>query len=269
MPTQRTVVARAPATPTTQSSAAPAAVLKKHDGQQAEPPSAPLLQPVQLEDPAICRLCWAEAEQDDPLLSPCSCSGSLKYIHHHCLADWQRTLRAQGQGRRAHICELCKTPYRLQQDSSNSSSGQQSLRARHRQLHRRLLAAINNSLFDAVHTTPWPSLAVQLWHGYVMTHGAVQVRHSHSVIKCRTVPPWCVQSCPATSVTLTPQLQRRVNYKGLAPSNEQHLVCIQTGPAAALGSSSRAVCGGCLLLAGCARGHVWLWRWAVHRQGPH
>jgi hypothetical protein len=139
--------------------------VKKHE--QVEP-SAPLL-PMQLEEPAICRLCWGEAEEGDELLSPCSCSGSLKYIHQHCLSDWQRTLRQQGQGRRAHICELCKTPYRLNQGSSTGQHGQR------RQLHKRVLTTVSNSLFDAVYRTPWPALAVQLWHGYVMTHGAVQV----------------------------------------------------------------------------------------------
>lgn len=136
-----------------------------------KPGTAPPLSPVQLAEPAICRLCWGEAEEDDdPLLSPCNCSGSLQHIHHKCLSDWQRTLRAQGQGRRAHICELCKTPYRLQPDSRSVQQG----RSR-RQVHRRVLTAVSNSLYDAVYRTSWPSLAVQMWHGYVMTHGAVQV----------------------------------------------------------------------------------------------
>lgn len=171
MPTQQqrpVLVARAPAA---RGAGQQAVVDKPH----AEPSaSSPVLPPVQLEqEPAICRLCWGEAEEDDELLSPCSCSGSLEYIHRHCLTDWQRTLRAQGQGRRAHICELCKTPYRLQQQDSSSSSELGA--GPRRQLHRRLLNVVSNSLFDAVYRTPWPSLAVQLWHGYVMAHGAVQV----------------------------------------------------------------------------------------------
>jgi hypothetical protein len=56
-----------------------------------------------------CRLCWDTADSNEPggeLLSPCACSGSLRYIHKRCLQDWQRTLRSQGQGRRANTCEL-------------------------------------------------------------------------------------------------------------------------------------------------------------------
>lgn len=58
-------------------------------------------------DTPTCRLCWdTEEEQGNELISPCACSGSLKYIHRRCLLDWQRTLRSQGQGRRANTCEL-------------------------------------------------------------------------------------------------------------------------------------------------------------------
>lgn len=167
----RTATGPAPATPPVLAKK-PTHQQQQHDQQPA--PSAPLL-PAPHQEPAICRLCWGEASEDDesdPLLSPCRCAGSLQYIHAHCLADWQRTLRAQGQGRRAHICELCKTPYRLQQDSQQQGGVATGPR---RHLHRRLLAAASDSLFDTVYRTPWPSLAVQLWHSYVMTHGAVQV----------------------------------------------------------------------------------------------
>lgn len=159
----RTPVARAP-------------VLEQQ--QVVDKPTAPPLPPVQLAEPAICRLCWGEAEEeDDPLLTPCNCSGSLAHIHQKCLASWQHTLRAQGQGRRAHICELCKAPYRLQPDSRGVQHG-----GSRRQLHRRVLTAVSNSLFDAVYRTSWPSLAVQMWHGYVMTHGAVQVGASFACL---------------------------------------------------------------------------------------
>lgn len=159
MPVPRTTVALAPQAP------ASAAMLKNCKDEQAEP-SAPMLP---IDEPAICRLCWGEREGDEQMLSPCNCSGSLKYIHAHCLADWQHTLRTQGQARRAHICELCKTPYKLQHLGSRQ-------RGPLRQVHRRLTTAISSTVFDAVYSTPWPSLAVQLWHGYVMTLGVLQVR---------------------------------------------------------------------------------------------
>ncbi|WIA23404.1 hypothetical protein OEZ85_000161 [Tetradesmus obliquus] len=117
-----------------------------------------------------CRLCWDTADSNEPggeLLSPCACSGSLRYIHKRCLQDWQRTLRSQGQGRRANTCELCKAPYRLQDRFGGSSSGQPSL-------PRRLLSSLNAALFDAAYASSWPGLAMKLWRSYIMAQGITQ-----------------------------------------------------------------------------------------------
>ena len=36
-----------------------------------------------------CRICYLEEETDsNPLIQPCLCSGSLKYIHLDCLKKW-------------------------------------------------------------------------------------------------------------------------------------------------------------------------------------
>ncbi|KAK9888659.1 hypothetical protein WA026_000888 [Henosepilachna vigintioctopunctata] len=49
----------------------------------------------------ICRICHCEADQDNPLLSPCYCSGSLKYVHQSCLRQWLAASDTRS-------CELCK-----------------------------------------------------------------------------------------------------------------------------------------------------------------
>lgn len=38
----------------------------------------------------ICRICYVEEEEgeNNPLIQPCSCSGSMKYIHLKCLRHW-------------------------------------------------------------------------------------------------------------------------------------------------------------------------------------
>ena len=39
----------------------------------------------------ICRICFGENDKDDsenPLISPCICNGSMKYIHYKCLRNW-------------------------------------------------------------------------------------------------------------------------------------------------------------------------------------
>jgi E3 ubiquitin-protein ligase DOA10 len=32
----------------------------------------------------VCRVCRVEAEEDNPMVHPCKCSGSVKFVH----ADW-------------------------------------------------------------------------------------------------------------------------------------------------------------------------------------
>lgn len=49
----------------------------------------------------ICRICHCEADAQNPLLSPCYCSGSLKYVHQSCLQQWLTASDTRS-------CELCK-----------------------------------------------------------------------------------------------------------------------------------------------------------------
>lgn len=49
----------------------------------------------------ICRICHCEADCGNPLLSPCYCAGSLKYVHQSCLQQWLAASDTRS-------CELCK-----------------------------------------------------------------------------------------------------------------------------------------------------------------
>ncbi|XP_037874829.1 E3 ubiquitin-protein ligase MARCHF8 [Bombyx mori] len=49
----------------------------------------------------ICRICHCESEPQNPLLAPCYCSGSLKYVHQSCLQQWLTASETRS-------CELCK-----------------------------------------------------------------------------------------------------------------------------------------------------------------
>ncbi|CAH0727859.1 unnamed protein product, partial [Brenthis ino] len=49
----------------------------------------------------ICRICHCESEIHNPLLAPCYCSGSLKYVHQSCLQQWLTASETRS-------CELCK-----------------------------------------------------------------------------------------------------------------------------------------------------------------
>nr|CAG4645129.1 EOG090X0DX7 [Leptodora kindtii] len=55
----------------------------------------------------ICRICHCEGEPDAPLVSPCCCSGSLKYVHQGCLQRWVQSSDVRN-------CELCCFPFIMQ-----------------------------------------------------------------------------------------------------------------------------------------------------------
>uniref|UniRef100_A0A336MSI5 CSON005075 protein n=2 Tax=Culicoides sonorensis TaxID=179676 RepID=A0A336MSI5_CULSO len=52
----------------------------------------------------ICRICHCESDPHNPLLTPCYCSGSLKYVHQSCLQQWLTASETSS-------CELCKFPF--------------------------------------------------------------------------------------------------------------------------------------------------------------
>lgn len=68
----------------------------------------------------VCRICHAGGSSGEPLLAPCRCSGSVKYVHETCLQRW--LLRDVAEGGTLCLtttaavnrkCELCKTNYTL------------------------------------------------------------------------------------------------------------------------------------------------------------
>ncbi|XP_077503780.1 E3 ubiquitin-protein ligase MARCHF8-like isoform X2 [Amblyomma americanum] len=80
--------------------------------QQEAPPPAPTVQ--QQRRPSsqpsngqtngngdMCRICHCEADAENPLISPCYCAGSLRYVHQACLQQWIKSSDTR-------CCELCK-----------------------------------------------------------------------------------------------------------------------------------------------------------------
>lgn len=52
----------------------------------------------------ICRICYEEDETESKLLNPCACSGTIGYIHEHCLKKWIKTKQLTISN---YKCELC------------------------------------------------------------------------------------------------------------------------------------------------------------------
>jgi len=71
----------------------------------------------------ICRICYLEEydKYNNPLIKPCKCSGSMKYIHYECLLHWIKTkISVESSSYSSNEllsvytlspleCELCKT----------------------------------------------------------------------------------------------------------------------------------------------------------------
>lgn len=69
----------------------------------------------------VCRICYGEEDTaSNPLVQPCKCSGSMKYIHLTCLKQWLNTSRCIKVESNENCsiflvkqveCELCKTKF--------------------------------------------------------------------------------------------------------------------------------------------------------------
>jgi hypothetical protein len=75
----------------------------------------------------ICRICLGEEEDDNPIISPCNCTGSVKFIHLNCIKEWlegkkhkKETPFVNSYIWRGLECEICKAFY---QDQITLSSG--------------------------------------------------------------------------------------------------------------------------------------------------
>ena len=64
-------------------------------------------------DAATCRICFDVESAALPLLHPCKCAGSSRFIHEECLKAW---LAARGGDLGKAECEVCKTPFKMTLD---------------------------------------------------------------------------------------------------------------------------------------------------------
>ena len=67
-------------------------------------------------DGKVCRICLGEENgEQDPLISPCKCSGTMSHIHLECLREWLNSKKSRKDGEyvktycwKALECELCQ-----------------------------------------------------------------------------------------------------------------------------------------------------------------
>jgi hypothetical protein len=59
----------------------------------------------------ICRICYENETEENKMISPCLCQGSVKFVHESCLKTWinNQINNPYEKG----ICEICKFKYWL------------------------------------------------------------------------------------------------------------------------------------------------------------
>lgn len=58
-------------------------------------------------DGLVFRICHCEGDSEVPLIAPCYCAGSLRYVHQACLQQWIKSSDIRS-------CELCKFQFIMQ-----------------------------------------------------------------------------------------------------------------------------------------------------------
>lgn len=51
--------------------------------------------------PSFPRICHCEGDEESPLITPCRCTGTLRFVHQSCLHQWIKSSDTR-------CCELCK-----------------------------------------------------------------------------------------------------------------------------------------------------------------
>lgn len=65
-----------------------------------------------------CRICF-ESQDKDLLISPCRCSGSMKFVHEECLKLW---ILSSNPEPKSSSCELCKQAFIIEFELSRKCS---------------------------------------------------------------------------------------------------------------------------------------------------
>eukprot|EP00929_Paragymnodinium_shiwhaense_P037930 TRINITY_DN20120_c0_g1_i1.p1 TRINITY_DN20120_c0_g1~~TRINITY_DN20120_c0_g1_i1.p1 ORF type:complete len:463 (+),score=90.58 TRINITY_DN20120_c0_g1_i1:102-1490(+) len=103
--------------------------LRLDDGEKSMCVANPPVQEGQDLSRVSCRICLLEGPtEDDPLLSPCRCKGSIQYVHLGCLRHWIKgrlnlsDAQASCYYFRPLACELCKAIYPSYVQNGNERS---------------------------------------------------------------------------------------------------------------------------------------------------
>ena len=60
----------------------------------------------------VCRICYG-GSREGVLISPCRCSGGLRWVHDFCLRKWIEKRPTSENAPGTYVCEICHTTYRV------------------------------------------------------------------------------------------------------------------------------------------------------------
>ena len=63
----------------------------------------------------ICRICFEIETAAAPVISPCECNGSMKFIHENCLKKW---IMSKTNDPATFNCDICKAQLRMEMKSN-------------------------------------------------------------------------------------------------------------------------------------------------------
>jgi E3 ubiquitin-protein ligase MARCH1/8 len=67
----------------------------------------------------VCKICLDTSTPTHPLISPCKCSGTMKYVHQECLKTW---VASRSEDLAKVPCELCKYTFKMHFDIKSKCS---------------------------------------------------------------------------------------------------------------------------------------------------
>ena len=61
------------------------------------------------ENKKVCKICYETEHKSNPIIIPCKCQGSVKFIHENCLKKWLLNMN----NKKKFFCEICNFEYKL------------------------------------------------------------------------------------------------------------------------------------------------------------
>ena len=65
---------------------------------------------VEIKEKKICKICFEKEVKTNPLITPCLCEGTIKYVHQQCLKNWINSSNIRPELAK---CEICKYKYEI------------------------------------------------------------------------------------------------------------------------------------------------------------